>query len=148
MLYTFLTNKALKIAYVAHQGQTDQSGVPYIYHPYHLAELMPDEITICTALLHDVVEDTDITIEELEKDFPKEVTDAIRLLTRDKETDYFEYINAIRQNHVARIVKLADILHNSDETRIASCKNIPEEKILYWREKYKKARMILENISE
>lgn len=144
MLYTFLTNKALKLAYAAHQGQTDQSGIPYIFHPYHLAELMPDEITICTALLHDVVEDTDITIEDLEKDFPKEVTEALSLLTRKKGTDYLEYIYSIRENHVARVVKLADVIHNLDETRIACCKDISDEKLKYRREKYKKARMILE----
>lgn len=144
MLYTFLTNKALKLAYAAHQGQTDQSGIPYIFHPYHLAELMPDEITICTALLHDVVEDTDITIEDLEKDFPKEVIEALRLLTREEGMDYFEYIYAIRENNIARTVKLADVIHNSDETRIACCQNISDEKIQHRREKYKKARMILE----
>lgn len=144
MLYTFLTNKALKLAYAAHQGQTDQSGVPYIFHPYHLAELMPDEITICTALLHDVVEDTHVTIEELESEFPKEVTEAVRLLTRDKDMDYFSYINEIQKNPIAKKVKLADIIHNSDETRVACCEDITEEKLARWREKYNKARMILE----
>ena len=63
MIYTPLTNKALRLAYTAHHGQVDKSGVPYIFHPYHLAEQMTDEITTCVALLHDVVEDTDITFE-------------------------------------------------------------------------------------
>mgnify|MGYP001864165809 FL=1 len=144
MLYTYLTNKAMQVAYSAHQGQTDQSGVPYIFHPYHLAEQMTDEITVCVALLHDVVEDTQVTIEELEKDFPSEVTDALRLLTRKEGTDYYDYVRAIRKNPVARKIKLADIVHNSDETRMTGCEDIPKEKILRWREKYQKAKAILE----
>ena len=60
-------------AYTAHHGQVDKSGVPYIFHPYHLAEQMTDEITTCVALLHDVVEDTDITFEELAQEFPPAV---------------------------------------------------------------------------
>ena len=66
MIYTSLTNKAMQLAYKAHHGQVDKSGLPYILHPYHLAEQMKDEITICTALLHDVAEDTSVTIEDLE----------------------------------------------------------------------------------
>ena len=68
MVYTKLTVKAMKIAYNAHHGQLDRSGAPYIFHPYHLAEQMNDEYTVCAALLHDTVEDTDMTIEELEKE--------------------------------------------------------------------------------
>ena len=68
MVYTELTNKAMKIAYDAHHGQFDKGGIPYIYHPIHLAEQMDDEVECVCALLHDVVEDTDITFEDLEKD--------------------------------------------------------------------------------
>lgn len=143
MIYTPLTNKAMKIAYEAHHGQADNSGVPYIFHPYHLAEQMPDEITTCTALLHDVVEDTDVTIEELEEEFPKEVTEALRLLTHDISTDYFEYVRALRKNPVARTVKMADLEHNSDQSRLTGC-DIPEEKIAWWEKKYEKAKKILE----
>lgn len=60
MIYTELTNKALTIAYRAHHGQLDKSGIPYIFHPVHLAEQMKDEISVCVALLHDVLEDTDV----------------------------------------------------------------------------------------
>lgn len=143
MIYTPLTNKAMRIAYQAHHGQADSSGVPYIFHPYHLAEQMPDEITTCTALLHDVLEDTDVTIEELEKEFPKEVTEALRLLTHNINMDYFEYVRAIRQNPVARTVKMADLMHNSDQSRLTGC-DIPEEKIAWWKKKYEKAKKILE----
>lgn len=145
MIYTPLTNKALRLAYAAHHGQTDKSGQPYIFHPYHLAEQMTDEISTCAALLHDVVEDTAVTIEELEREFPKEVTGVLRLLTHEKGTDYFDYVRAIKGNPVAVKVKLADLAHNSDETRFAGCDEIPAEQLVKWREKYAKAKRILED---
>lgn len=148
MIYTPLTNKAMRLAYTAHHGQTDQSGMPYIFHPYHLAEQMTDEITACVALLHDVVEDTDVTFAELEREFPKEVTDALRLLTHDDGTDYFAYVRAIKANPVAKAVKLADLAHNSDETRLVGCEDVTAEQIARWREKYAKAKAILENTDE
>lgn len=143
MIYTYLTNKALKLAYQAHHGQFDQSGVPYIFHPYHLAEQMTDEITVCVALLHDVIEDTPVTLEELEKEFPPVVTDALRLLTRDKETDYYDYVYAIGQNPVARAVKMADIAHNLDETRLEGSQNLVQEQREHYRRKYSRAWKIL-----
>lgn len=145
MIYTALTMKAMQLAYTAHHGQTDQSGVPYIFHPYHLAEQMKDEITTCVALLHDVVEDTDVTFAELEKEFPQEVIEALQLLTHAEGTDYFDYVRTIKENPVAKAVKLADLAHNSDQTRLVDCKeNIPKEKIAWWNEKYAKAKAILE----
>lgn len=144
MIYTSLTNKAMKIAYDAHHGQYDCNGVPYIFHPYHLAEQMNDEITVCVALLHDVAEDTDITIEQLEKEFPKEVTEALKLLTHNDDTDYFDYVRAIKENPIAKAVKMADLLHNSDQSRIVDKTVVPVEKMEYWKKKYTKARQILE----
>ena len=143
MIYTALTNKAMRLAYEVHHGQVDQCGVPYVFHPYHLAEQMKDEYTTCIALLHDVVEDTSVTFEDLQKEFPKEVVDALRLLTHDKGTDYFEYVQAIKQNPLARAVKLADLEHNSDQSRMVDCA-VSEEKKQYWREKYARAKAILE----
>lgn len=143
MIYTPLTNKAMRLAYAAHDGQTDRSGLPYIFHPYHLAEQMTDEISVCVALLHDVVEDTPVTMDKLEQEFPPEVTDALRLLTHIEGTDYYDYVRAIRQNPVARAVKLADLAHNSDETRMAGCEEVSEERLARWREKYARARAIL-----
>lgn len=104
---------------------------------------MTDEITACIALLHDVAEDTDVTIEMLEKDFPADVTDTLRLLTHEKGTDYFEYIRRIKENPLAKTVKLADIDHNSDETRTSAVGTVTEERIMHWRNKYDKARKIL-----
>ncbi len=144
MIYTKLTNKAMRIAYEAHNGQYDVNGVPYIFHPYHVAEQMNDEITVCTALLHDVAEDTNITIEQLEKEFPEEVTEALKLLTHDKNTDYFDYIEKIRSNPVAKAVKLADLAHNSDISRITDKNVVSEKKLEYWNYKYSAAKRILE----
>lgn len=135
MINTKMTREAMKIAYNAHYNQFDRAGVPYIYHPIHLAENMDSEIACVVALLHDVVEDTDIRMEELAKTFPKEVIEILKLLTHDKEVDYMEYIKGIKENAIARKVKIEDILHNADETRLDT---ITEEDIVR-REKYKKA---------
>ena len=135
MINTKMTREAMKIAYNAHYNQFDRAGVPYMYHPIHLAENMDSEIACVVALLHDVVEDTDITMEELEKTFPREVIEILKLLTHDKKVDYMEYIKRIKENEIARKVKIEDILHNADETRLDS---ITEEDIIR-REKYKKA---------
>ena len=146
MIYTAMTIRAMEIAYDAHHGQTDKSGVPYIFHPLHLAETMDDEISCCVALLHDTVEDTEVTLEELRRDFPPEVTDAVALLTHTKDVGYFDYVRAIRDNPIAKKVKLADLAHNSDQTRCDGS-SIPREQLLRWREKYQKAKAILPNIS-
>ncbi|MDE6780574.1 MAG: HD domain-containing protein [Ruminococcus sp.] len=144
MIYTELTNKAMRIAYKAHNGQYDVNGVPYIFHPYHVAEQMSDEISTCAALLHDVAEDTAVTLEMLEQEFPPEVTDALKLLTHEKGTDYFEYVERIRENAVARAVKLADLEHNSDTSRITDKNAVSAEKLAHWKYKYSTARKILE----
>lgn len=142
MIYTKMTLKAMRLAYKAHLGQVDGNNMPYIFHPYHLAEQMDDEITCTVALLHDVVEDTEVTIEELEQEFPLEVTDAIRLLTHGEGVDYFDYVREIKKNPIAKRVKLEDLKHNSDESRNADA-SFTEERLARWREKYTKAKEIL-----
>lgn len=119
MIYTKMTKKAMKIAYKAHEGQVDKSGLPYIFHPFHVAEQMEDELSTAAALLHDVVEDTGITLLELEKEgFPEEVLTAVQLLTRKGETSYLDYIREVKTNDIATAVKLADLVHNSDISRL------------------------------
>lgn len=147
MVYTPLTNKALVFAYNAHHGQLDYNGIPFIFHPLHLAEQMDDEISCCAAILHDVVEDTDYTLADLRKEFPEEVVEAVALLTHDdtaeyNTTDYFDYIRRIKTHPIAKKVKLADIAHNSDQSRCTGA-GLPEEKLLYWQQKYQKALAIL-----
>lgn len=145
MIYTPLTCAAMKLAYRAHHGQFDKCGIPYIYHPIHLAEAMNDEYSCCVALLHDTVEDTDVTLDLLKTIFPKEVTDAVALLTHRKETDYFDYVRAIKDNPIARKVKLADLSHNSDQSRCVGS-DLSEERKAAWRNKYEKATKILTEI--
>ena len=141
MIYTEQTKKALKLCFRAHKNQTDKSGMPYVFHPFHLAEQMTDELTTVTALLHDVVEDTPHTLNDLrEMGFPEEVIEALALLTHEKTVPYMEYVARIKQNPIAVAVKLADLRHNSDLTRL----DHPGEKDLGRVEKYRKAIRLLE----
>lgn len=118
MIYTDLTRKAMQFAYDAHHGAVDSTGVPYIFHPMHLAEQMDTEYACCAALLHDVVEDTDITLDDLRAaGFPLPVIVAVGLLTHDPRVDYFDYVRALKANPIAKAVKLADLKHNSDLSR-------------------------------
>lgn len=119
MIYTKLTKKAMRIAFEAHKNQMDKSNIPYIYHPIILATQMKDEVTTCVALLHDVVEDTDISFEDLKKEgFTEEIIDALKLLTHDPNVPYMDYVKEIKNNPVATTVKLADLRHNSDLSRM------------------------------
>lgn len=141
MLYTALTKEALKISFDAHKNQVDKSGMPYVYHPFHLAEQMNDELSTCVALLHDVVEDSDITLDDLKEDgFPPKVTDALALMTHDDSVDYLDYIRAMKDNAIARKVKLADLAHNSDLSRLDKV----DYKVLERVKKYRQATLILE----
>lgn len=142
MIYTKMTILAMKTAYKAHLGQLDYNDVPYIFHPYHLAEQMDDEISCTVALLHDVVEDTSLTFSDLEQIFPKQVVEIVMLLTHDEKVDYFDYIQKIKTNAIATKVKLADIEHNSNEDRNIGS-NLTQEQLLYWKEKYAKAKEML-----
>ena len=140
MLYTEMTKKAIKLAYQAHSGQTDKCGLPYVFHPYHLAEHMDSEETITAALLHDVVEDTEMTPDDLaQMGFSKPVLDAVALLTHDDGVPYMEYVEKIRENPIARAVKLADLRHNSDLTRLDEVRKKDLDRV----EKYRRAIELL-----
>lgn len=141
MYYSNLVKKASLISYQAHLKDVDKSGYPYFMHPMTLAVQFDDEITVCVALLHDVIEDhgDKYSLSYLEKEgFPKEVIDALRLLTHQEGIEYLEYIKAIKNNDIARRVKLADLRHNSDLSR---CQDF----IPYKYDLYQKAIKILEN---
>ena len=141
MIYSDLTKKSLYISYNAHKNQVDKSGMPYVFHPFHLAEQMDDEYSVCVALLHDVVEDTDITIEDLRVEgFPKEIINAIEMMTHNDSVPYLDYVKIIKNNPIARKVKLADLKHNSDLSRLDKI----DDKALERVEKYKKAIGILQ----
>lgn len=141
MIYTPMTKKALKLCFEAHKDQLDKSDMPYVFHPFHLAEQMTDEVTTIVALLHDVIEDTDYTLENLrEMGFPEAALEAIALMTHAPDVPYMDYVAQIKTNPVARAVKLADLRHNSDMTRLDQVTPWDEARA----EKYKKAIAFLE----
>lgn len=141
MIYTPMTKKALELCFEAHKEQKDKSGLPYVFHPFHLAEQMQTEETTIVALLHDVVEDTDYTLDDLaQMGFSKTVMDAIALMTHADGVDYMDYVRAIRENPIAKAVKLADLRHNSDLTRM----DVVDEKVLERRKVYLEALALLE----
>ncbi|MCF0206453.1 MAG: HD domain-containing protein [Bacteroidales bacterium] len=144
MKYPTLSTKALSLAYEVHKNQKDKAGVDYILHPLSVAMILANggysDIFITTALLHDVVEDSDYSIADLRTmGFPEEVLEALRLLTHDKSEPYFDYIERLKQNELARTVKIADLTHNLDQSR---CPNPTKADFERW-EKYKKALEML-----
>lgn len=144
MIYTTLTKKAMKLCFEAHKDQVDKTDMPYVFHPFHLAEQMDDEISTVCALLHDVVEDSDTTLDDLRiKGFPDEVIEVLALLTHDENVSYMDYVREIKKNPVATKVKIADLTHNSDLSRMEESEI--DERALKRNEKYAEALRILMN---
>lgn len=144
MIYTALTKQALKLCFEAHRDQIDKSGMPYVFHPFHLAEQMDTEESTIVALLHDIVEDTDYTLQDLKAlGFPSNVIDALALMTHDPKVPYMEYVKGISANPLATKVKLADLQHNSDLSRLDSV----DEKALSRVKKYAAAIELLESVA-
>ena len=142
MIYTSMTKKALKLCFEAHKEQVDKTGMPYVFHPFHLAEQMNDEISTVCALLHDVIEDTEITPEMLlQMGFPKEVIEVLALLTHEESVPYMDYVRKISANPTAKKVKIADLMHNSDVTRLDAIDEWAEKR----NEKYAEALRILKD---
>ena len=105
--------KALQIAFNAHKGQTRRdSDVPYIVHPIRVSSHFDGNTLKAIAVLHDVIEDTDITFEDIKNQFPREISIPVILLTRHKDEQYSEYIEMILQDENAIKVKIADIIDN------------------------------------
>lgn len=137
-----MTKAALKLCFEAHREQLDKSGIPYVFHPFHLAEQMNDEKTTVVALLHDVVEDTDITLDDIRHmGFDDDVVSAIAVMTHADGVPYMEYVAQIKKNPIARIVKLADLRHNSDITRLDAVTPRDEKRL----KKYAAAIALLED---
>lgn len=140
MIYTNLTKKAMKIAYNAHLNQVDKSGMPYIFHPIYIAERMDDEESTIVALLHDTIEDSDLTICDLKMEgFSESVIEALECLTHDKNMQYEEYIQRIKENPLAKKVKKVDLEHNSLLERL----EIVDESVMNRLKKYEKAKEML-----
>lgn len=121
MFYSPLVRKASVIAFDAHKDDVDKGGYPYVMHPFFLAFQMDEENAVCVALLHDVIEDhgDKYSFEKLkEEGFNEEIITALKLLTHDKAVPYMDYVKEIGKNELARKVKIADLKHNSDASRL------------------------------
>lgn len=131
-----LYQQALAIAEDAHKGQVDKAGVDYIQHPLFVASLVEGELAKTVALLHDVVEDSAWTLEDLRKEgLPEEAVQAVGILTKNRDESYEEYLMHVKQNPLARQVKLADLQHNSDLSRLANVTDRDRKRVA----KYQKA---------
>lgn len=141
MMYTKMTKSAMKIAYKAHKEQFDKGGIPYIFHPIVVAQQMVCEVSTVVALLHDVVEDSDWTFKMLsEHGVSKDALASLKLLTRVKSMSYDDYIGNIKSDDIARKVKIADIKHNMDLSRLNSISDKDLERL----DKYTRALSVLE----
>ena len=131
-----IVDLALSIARKAHEGQLDKAGVDYIEHPIYVASRVDTEEEKAVALLHDVIEDSPVSAEELlQAGLPETVVTAVQVLTKKKEQDYQTYLETVKKNPLARVVKLADLKHNSDLSRLSSITEKDRERL----KKYKKA---------
>ena len=130
------SKKAYEIAKKAHLGQIDKAGEDYIKHPEKVASFVNSDEEKAVAYLHDVIEDTELTLEDLrEYGFSEEVLKAVDVITKKKGQDYQTYLNSVKENKLARVVKLADLRHNSDLTRLIDITEKDRER----KEKYQKA---------
>ena len=133
---------ALELAVEKHKNQTDKAGNPYILHPLHVMENVNSKEGKIVAILHDIIEDTDITENYLLKiGLSKRIVDAVVALTRSEDMDYQEYIKNLSSNPLAKEVKLADLEHNMDLNRLPTL----EEKDLERNRKYQIAYHYLIN---
>ncbi|TQK74922.1 HD domain-containing protein [Brevibacillus sp. AG162] len=128
--------KAIVIATNAHTGQLDKGGNPYILHPLRIMMKMPSEESRIVAVLHDVLEDTEVTKEDLfQAGFSNEIVEAVIAVTRDEDETYMEFVKRAKLNLIARAVKLADLEDNCDLSRIPDPNSKDHERLL----RYKKA---------
>ena len=116
---------AIKLAVVAHDGQVDKGGKPYILHPLTVAEFVDNDDLRILAVLHDTVEDTDVTNDDIRSQFGDRIADALDHLTHRQGESYDEYIDRVSEDPMAIQVKLADLKNNMDLSRIQNPK--PED---------------------
>lgn len=139
-----LVNAARVIAYYAHRGQTDKAGEPYIHHPEAVVAQLTGETDKIVGWLHDVIEDTDFSPAILLEIFGREIMIALDAITRREGETWDEYISRVEKNPIAIRVKMADLTHNMDLSRLKTV----EEKDLKRYEKYKRTYMRLKSVYE
>lgn len=134
--------KALALALKAHAGQKDKAGQPYILHPLRVMLQMENTQTKIVALLHDVLEDSNITLQELKQaGFDPQILEAVDCLTRREQEDYFTYLERVAQNKLALSVKIADLKDNLDVTRLKEITPADQQRL----NKYLKALTFLQD---
>lgn len=135
-----MIEKALRIALKTHEGQKDKAGKPYIFHPLKLMMAFRKEDEQICAILHDVIEDGDLTLKDIAgQGFQSHIVEALDAITKRREEKYGEYILRVKKNTLATKIKMADLRHNLDMSRIPEIK----EKDLRRAEKYSKALSLL-----
>lgn len=132
--------KAFEFAVCYHQGQVDAAGLPYVTHPIRVAELVNSAEAKAVAMLHDVLEDTHCTVQDLNKHFPDSVVNAVLAITKAEGTDYLEYLTCVRDNPISLEVKLADM---EDNLRLDRLDNLTIARRLRLVLKYTKGRHYL-----
>ena len=120
---------ALEIAVRVHKGQVDKNGIAYILHPMAVAAQL-DTLELKTiAILHDTIEDTEVTAEYLlEKGIPKRSVDAVQLLSKPEDEEYESYLRRVKKNPLAKAVKLADLAHNTSPERASGLNEARKKK--------------------
>lgn len=147
MYYTPMTKAAMKLCFEAHKDQVDKAGIPYVFHPTSLAERFEDgqEAETCVALLHDVLEDTDYTVDDIRAaGMNEEVIEALLLLNHNPKVEYMDYVRHLSKNNIARHVKIYDLQHNSNLSRLEKVAKKDLKRV----EKYKEALRILFEVEE
>ena len=121
--------RAFEIAFQAHWGQTDKSGQPYMAHVVRVASrVAPDDAQI-VALLHDTVEDTDVTLDEVQAEFGPMIAAAVDAITKRTGETNEAYLDRVAANPLARAVKMADLNDNSDPVRMAQLDRATQERL-------------------
>jgi len=134
--------KALEIAVEAHNGQQGKDGSPYVLHPIRLMLSLESNDARIAALLHDVVEDTPVAIDDLRSaGFSETVLEAIRLLTHLDHDDYDEYVEKLSKNPLARQVKLADLTDNMNIKRLPEVREKDLQRLAKYHRVWKKLKM-------
>lgn len=134
-----ILGEAFQIALEAHDGQVDKAGIAYVLHPIAVAQMVDTLELKIVALLHDVLEDSDFTSEQLiQRGIPRHLVEIVEILTRRPDEQYFDYIHRVKQSPMATTVKLADLSHNTDLSRF----NGLSEKL---KSRYEKAIQILKD---
>ncbi|MEM1078970.1 MAG: HD domain-containing protein [Pseudomonadota bacterium] len=136
-----LLGKAFATAFRAHEGHVDKSGEVYATHLVRVAAMVDGDTARAVALLHDTVEDTNLTEADIRSEFPPEIAEAVMALTKRADEPLEDYIARVAENPLARRVKIADITDNSAPSRMAK---LPSEMQARLKIKYSKALALLD----